>query len=93
MNPDPGSGSWQAAPAGNIVTPAQIEITEAEIDAALAPWTIRKHAVGALSWQAIRARKTLNFRLKRVARGLASAVLPSIRPTEKHRDPEYVNEH
>ena len=75
------------------MTPAEIDISAAEIDALLAPFTIRKHAANALSWRAIRARKTLNFRLKRAIRGIASAVSASIKPTEKHRDPDYVNEH
>ncbi|MFQ5567428.1 MAG: class I SAM-dependent methyltransferase, partial [Paracoccaceae bacterium] len=75
------------------MTPAEIEITEAEIAAALAPWTIREHPAGALAWRAIRARKSLNFRLKRMTRGVASSVLPAIRPTEEHRDPEFVNDH
>lgn len=75
------------------MTPEEIDITAAEIAAALAPWTIREHAVTALSWRAIRAIKALNFRLKRSARSVASAVLPSIRPTKNLRDVGYVNDH
>jgi len=80
-------------PAGSLVKLSEIEITEAEINAALAPWITREHAANAPSWRAIRARKTRNFRLKRVTRGVTSAVLPWVKPTRKHRDPDYVDDH
>lgn len=73
--------------------PAEIDISEAEIDAILAPWTIREHTVDAPSWQAVRAKKSRTYRRKQITRAVFSALLPWIKRVEKHRDPEFVSDH
>jgi ubiquinone/menaquinone biosynthesis C-methylase UbiE len=75
------------------VKAAEIEISEAEIEAILAPWTIRKHAVDAPPWRAVRAKKSRTYRRKRITRAVLSALLPSIKRAGRHRDPEFVSEH
>jgi ubiquinone/menaquinone biosynthesis C-methylase UbiE len=75
------------------VNPEDISITQAEITAALEPWIIRKHSAGAFAWRKIRARKASNFHLKRLGRAVGSGVVPLVRSTKEHRDPEYVDKH
>jgi SAM-dependent methyltransferase len=70
-----------------------ISITRSELEAALSPWTIREHGAESIRWRTSRARTAIRFHLKRLGRAIGSTLLPGIKSTHSHRDPEYVDDH
>ena len=68
-----------------------IEITEAELNTLLSPWTIRTHPIESDVWRGIRTAQTKRFRGKRFKRAVKSNLLAWFKPKKTgHRTPEFV---
>lgn len=72
---------------------SELKISRAELEAALAPWTVRTHAIDAPPWRRLRARKARAYWLKRLRHATSRILLPWRDRREADREPEFVRDH